>query len=100
MPRSPSASTSSGIDIPVFTTRADTLFGATFFVIAPEHPLVEQLAARSPHGSEMLDYARTAAAKRGEERAAAVEKTGVFTGFDATNPVNGERCRSGSPTTC
>ena len=80
-----------GIDIPVFTTRADTLFGATFFVIAPEHPLVEELAARSPHGSEMLDYARTAAAKRGEERAAAVEKTGVSTGFDVTNPVNGEQ---------
>jgi leucyl-tRNA synthetase len=80
-----------GIDIPVFTTRADTLFGATFFVIAPEHPLVEELAARSPHGGEMLDYARTAAAKRGEERAAAVEKTGVPTGFDVTNPVNGEQ---------
>jgi len=79
------------IDVPVFTTRADTLFGATFFVIAPEHPLVEELAARSPHGGEMLDYARMAAAKRGEERAAAVEKTGVPTGFDVTNPVDGER---------
>jgi leucyl-tRNA synthetase len=80
-----------GIDVPVFTTRADTLFGATFFVIAPEHPLVEELAERSPRRDELRAYARTAAAKRGEERAAAVEKTGVDTGFEATNPVNGER---------
>jgi leucyl-tRNA synthetase len=80
-----------GIDVSVFTTRADTLFGATFFVIAPEHPLVEQLAERSPRADEIRAYARIAAAKRGEERAAAVEKTGVDTGFEATNPVNGER---------
>ena len=80
-----------GIDVPVFTTRPDTLFGATFFVIAPEHPLVEQLAERSPHADEIRAYARVAGAKRGEERAAADEKTGVFTGFYATNPVNGER---------
>ncbi len=79
-----------GIDVPVFTTRPDTLFGATFFVLAPEHPLVEQLAERSPHGEKIREYVRTAAAKRGEERATAAEKTGVFTGFDATNPVNGE----------
>jgi leucyl-tRNA synthetase len=78
-------------DVPVFTTRADTLFGATFFVVAPEHPLVEELAAQSPTGEEIRAYARIAAAKRGEERAAAVEKTGVATGFDVVNPVNGER---------
>jgi len=78
-------------DIPVFTTRPDTLFGATFFVIAPEHPLVAALASRSPHEQELHDYVRTSAAKRGEERAAAEEKTGVFTGFHATNPVNGAR---------
>jgi leucyl-tRNA synthetase len=78
-------------DVPVFTTRPDTLFGATFFVIAPEHPLVEELAARSPNGDEIRAYARVGAAKRGEERAAAVEKTGVATGFDVVNPVNGER---------
>ena len=78
-------------DLPVFTTRPDTLFGATFFVIAPEHPLVRELAAQSPHEQELLDYVRRSAAKRGEERAAAEEKTGVFTGFHATNPVNGAR---------
>ncbi len=73
-------------DIPVFTTRPDTLFGATFFVIAPEHPLVEQIGTE-----EVLAYARLTAAKRGEARATEEEKTGVFTGHYATNPVNGER---------
>ncbi|HVM57896.1 MAG TPA: leucine--tRNA ligase [Gaiellaceae bacterium] len=76
------------VDVPVFTTRPDTLFGATFFVLAPEHSLVEQLAERSPHADEIRAYARRAAARKGEERAAAVEKTGVFTGFYVTNPVN------------
>jgi len=77
-------------DIPVFTTRPDTLFGATFFVLAPEHPLVERIAERAENGEEIREYARRAAAKRGEERAAG-EKTGVFSGFHAVNPVNGER---------
>jgi leucyl-tRNA synthetase len=78
-------------DVPVFTTRPDTLFGATFFALAPEHPLVEKLAARSPNEAELREYVKRASAKRGEERAAAVEKTGVFTGFFATNPVNEAR---------
>jgi leucyl-tRNA synthetase len=78
-----------GVDVPVFTTRPDTLFGATFFVLAPEHPLVEELVARAPHGDEIREYARRASVKRAEDRAAAEEKTGVFTGFHATNPVNG-----------
>ncbi|HEY6052344.1 MAG TPA: leucine--tRNA ligase [Gaiellaceae bacterium] len=78
-------------EITVFTTRPDTLFGATFFVLAPEHPLVEQIQARSPHGEEIRRYVEIAAAKRAEERAAATEKTGVFTGFFVTNPVNGAR---------
>jgi leucyl-tRNA synthetase len=79
------------LDVPVFTTRPDTLFGATFFVLAPEHPLVEQLTERSPSADELRDYVRRAGVKRGEERAAAEEKTGVFTGFFATNPVNDAR---------
>jgi leucyl-tRNA synthetase len=79
------------VDLPVFTTRPDTLFGATFFVLAPEHPLVEQLIERSPNAEELRDYVRRAGAKRGEERAAAEEKTGIFTGFFATNPVNDAR---------
>jgi leucyl-tRNA synthetase len=76
------------IDIPVFTTRPDTLFGATFFVLAPEHPLVDRLVDESPNGDEIREYVRIAAARPAEERAAGTEKTGVDTGFFATNPVN------------
>ncbi len=82
-----------GLDetVAVFTTRPDTLFGATFFVLAPEHPLLETILERSSHAAEIREYVRVAAARRGEERAAAVAKTGVFTGFHAVNPVNDER---------
>jgi leucyl-tRNA synthetase len=76
------------LDIPVFTTRPDTLFGATFFVLAPEHPLVDRLVDESPNGDEIREYVRTAAARPAEERAGGTEKTGVDTGFFATNPVN------------
>jgi leucyl-tRNA synthetase len=72
-------------EIEVFTTRPDTLFGATFFVLAPEHELVAQIDAE-----DVRAYVRRAAAKKTEERAAATEKTGVFTGLHVVNPVNGE----------
>src|SRR6476660_2437785 len=78
------------IDIPVFTTRPDTLFGATFFVLAPEHALVDRLAEQSPDGDEIRAYVRKAGARPAAERAAGT-KTGVFTGFFATNPVNDAR---------
>src|SRR5256885_11597448 len=78
------------IDMPVFTTRADTLFGATFFVMAPEHPLVPKLAQGTEHESEVLDYVRRTAARSFAERELK-DKDGVFTGRFATNPVNGER---------
>jgi leucyl-tRNA synthetase len=73
-------------DVPVFTTRPDTLFGATFFVLAPEHELVSRIDS-----ADVKEYVRRAIAKKTEERAAAEEKTGVFTGLHAVNPVNGER---------
>ena len=73
-------------DVPVFTTRPDTLFGATFFVLAPEHPLVERI-----DNDEVREYAKRTAARRGEARAAEEAKTGAFTGLYVTNPVNGER---------
>ena len=80
------------IDIPVFTTRPDTLFGSTFFVLAPEHPLVSRLAQGTPHEQEVLEYARHAAARPAVERAdPEKEKTGVFTGHFVTNPVNDNR---------
>src|SRR5207244_960129 len=78
------------LDVPVFTTRPDTVFGATGLVLAPEHPLVETLAERSPKRDEILEYVRHSTVKRGEERAAAEEKTGVFTGLTATNPATDE----------
>ena len=73
-------------DVPVFTTRPDTLYGATFFVLAPEHELVARIDS-----DDVRDYVRRAGAKKTEERAQATEKTGVFTGLHAVNPVNGER---------
>jgi len=76
-------------DVPVFTTRPDTLFGATFFVLAPEHPLVDDLIVRAPNADVLREYVRHAGAKPAEERAAAEEKTGVDTGLTVTNPVNG-----------
>ncbi|HYX87727.1 MAG TPA: leucine--tRNA ligase, partial [Gaiellaceae bacterium] len=75
-------------DIEVFTTRPDTLFGATFFVLAPEHPLVPRLVAGTPQEAEVLEYVRHAAARSAVEREEK-EKDGVFTGRFATNPVNG-----------
>ncbi len=75
-----------GEDVAVFTTRPDTLFGATFFVLAPEHELVGRIDSDA-----VREYVRQTAAKKTEERAAADEKTGVFTGLHAVNPVNGER---------
>ncbi|MDX6450408.1 MAG: leucyl-tRNA synthetase, partial [Gaiellaceae bacterium] len=77
------------IDIPVFTTRPDTLFGATFFVVAPEWPQLEQLVEGMETAAEVLSYAKIAGARPTEEREQR-EKTGVFTGRYATNPVNGE----------
>jgi leucyl-tRNA synthetase len=76
------------IDIPVFTTRPDTLFGATFFVLAPEHPLVEQLVAGTEHEVEVLEYVRRAAARSREERETK-DKDGAFTGRTVVNPGTG-----------
>jgi leucyl-tRNA synthetase len=73
-------------DVSVFTTRPDTLFGATFFVLAPEHPLVGRV-----ENDEVREYAKRTAARRGEARVTEEAKTGVFTGLYATNPVNDER---------
>jgi leucyl-tRNA synthetase len=76
------------LDIPVFTTRPDTLFGATFFVVAPESPLVDQLVEGTERADEVRSYARIAAVRPTEDRASH-EKSGIFTGRSATNPVNG-----------
>ncbi len=81
-----------GIDFPVFTTRPDTLFGATFFVLAPEHPEVERLAAGTGHEDEVRAYVDAAIRESVEERGdEARAKTGVPLGRTVTNPVNGEQ---------
>ena len=80
-----------GSALEVFTTRPDTLYGATFFVLAPEHPRATELAAGGEHEQAVADYVRHTAARSAVERAEAREKTGVFTGRYVTNPVNGER---------
>ncbi len=85
MRASSSASQESGEELPVFTTRPDTLFGATFFVLAPEHPLVLQLT----DAEEVREYVRHAGSRSAVEREKK-EKDGVFTGRYAINPVNGE----------
>ncbi|WP_345982107.1 leucine--tRNA ligase [Streptomyces sp. DSS69] len=92
--------------ITVFTTRQDTLFGATYMVLAPEHDLVERIIpAAWPEGTHpvwtgghaspaeaVTAYRKQAAAKSDVERQAeAKDKTGVFTGAYATNPVSGEK---------
>ncbi|HET6531141.1 MAG TPA: leucine--tRNA ligase, partial [Actinoplanes sp.] len=91
--------------ISVFTTRPDTLFGATYMVLAPEHELVDRIIpAAWPEGTKpawtggarnpaeaVQAYRASAAAKTEEQRTEGKDKTGVFTGAYAINPVNGER---------
>jgi leucyl-tRNA synthetase len=75
--------------IEVFTTRPDTLFGATFMVLSPEHPLVDALTT-SEQQSAVAKYRETAAALQDADRTDdSRKKTGVFIGAYATNPVNG-----------
>ena len=75
----------------IFTTQPDTLFGATYMVLAPEHPLVPVLTTAERRAA--IDAYREAAARRSDVQRAeqAREKTGVFTGGFCVNPVNGER---------
>jgi leucyl-tRNA synthetase len=79
------------LDFPVFTTRPDTLFGATFFVLAPEHPEIDRLVAGTEHEREVHDYVNESTRSSAEERAAEErQKTGVPLGRTVVNPVNGE----------
>lgn len=80
-----------GDPIPIFTTRPDTLWGATFMVLAPEHHLVEKITS-DEHKAEVDAYCRAAARMDDIDRESIErEKTGVFTGAFAINPVNKER---------
>ena len=95
-----------GHDIRVFTTRPDTLFGAEYMVLAPEHELVKELASTEDYGADIntkwtygksnpqdaiAAYLKDIASKTELERQENKEKTGVFIGAYATNPVNGKQ---------
>src|SRR4051812_33844378 len=81
-----------GIDYPVFTTRPDTLFGATFFVMAPEHPDVFRLAEGTEQEQAVHEYVNRPAPATPEERGPAGRgKAGGPLGRTVINPVNGER---------
>ncbi len=78
-------------DIAVFTTRPDTLFGASFVVLAPEHPLVDALTTADQR-SAVAAYRKAAVSRKDVDRMEGFrDRTGVFTGAHATNPVNGDR---------
>ncbi len=87
----PSAHHAGGEALRVFTTRPDTLFGATFMVLAPEHPLVERLTAPDRKAEVDAYVFETRRRSEIERLSADREKTGVALGADAINPVNGER---------
>lgn len=81
---------SSKNEIGVFTTRPDTLFGASFMVLAPEHDMVPEIT--TPEQKDLVDaYIKESTKKTEVERQASKEKTGVFTGAYAINPANGEK---------
>jgi leucyl-tRNA synthetase len=79
------------LEIPVYTTRVDTVFGMTYVVLAPEHPLVDVLVS-ADHVAEVRDYQEQARRVSEIERLSTErEKTGVFIGAEAINPANGEK---------
>ncbi|MDD7157648.1 MAG: leucine--tRNA ligase [Firmicutes bacterium] len=75
----------------VFTTRADTLFGVSYVVLAPEHPLVNKITTEEQKAAVEAYKAEAAKASEIERLSTAKEKTGVFTGAYCVNPINGER---------
>ncbi|SNZ14780.1 leucine--tRNA ligase [Hydrogenobacter hydrogenophilus] len=79
------------IPIEIFTTRPDTVFGATFLVLAPEHPLTLELAKRGGKLQEVMSFVQKIKSIPVKERGKEEEKEGVFLGVYATNPANGEK---------
>lgn len=83
--------TAAGDPLVIFTTRPDTLWGATFMVLAPEHPLVDSVTSDEQRAAVEAYKAEAARLDEIARAAKDKEKTGVFTGGYATNPVNGEQ---------
>ncbi|MDH7577221.1 MAG: leucine--tRNA ligase [Bacillota bacterium] len=81
----------SGSEIPVFTTRPDTIYGVTYIVLAPEHPLVEEILKAQPDAGGVRDFVEKVRLQSEIDRTSAeTEKEGVFTGTYACNPLSGE----------
>ena len=79
-------------EIPVYTTRPDTVFGMTFVVLAPEHPLVEKICAVSDKAEEIRAFCARVKKQSDIERSSSEsEKEGIYTGLCCTNPFNGEQ---------
>lgn len=79
-------------EIPVYTTRPDTVFGITFLALAPEHPLVDKICAISDKADEIRAFCTRVRKQSDIERASSEsEKEGIFTGIYCTNPFNGEQ---------
>ncbi|MBU1036051.1 leucine--tRNA ligase, partial [bacterium] len=77
--------------IPVFTTRPDTLYGATYFLLSPEHPLVEELMKDSPYKDEIKSFKEEVSKESAIDRVSGIlEKKGCFTGKYVINPLNDE----------
>lgn len=81
-----------GKSVTVFTTRPDTVFGVTFFLLAPEHPLVDELVAGTPYEAKVQEFRERIARKSEIERVSDLaEKEGMPIGREVVNPLNGER---------
>jgi len=79
-------------EMPIFTTRPDTLWGVTFFLLAPEHPLVDEVTRGTPHESEVAAFReRMQGVSNIERTSMETEKDGAFLGAYVINPVNGEK---------
>lgn len=80
-----------GDEVPVFTTRPDTIYGVTYLVLAPEHPLVKRLTNGTEFESQVNEFIEQVRSMTDIERqSAAIEKTGMFIGKHAVNPINGD----------
>lgn len=77
-------------ELKVFTTRPDTIYGVTYMVLAPEHPLVEKLSAHTDQREEVAAFVRKVRNMSMRDRTTTAEKEGVFTGSFCINPINGE----------
>lgn len=83
--------TGSDEELRVFTTRPDTIFGVTYMVLAPEHPLTLKISANTDQKQDVADFVRKVRNMSMRDRTTTAEKEGVFTGAYCINPVNGER---------